>query len=310
MIGYGRICSKLWDNMSPFKSLPQQIPEDLVIELDTTTQEWLESIPHRLWLRHPRLTLAKLSQPPNLHRLRALLYLRGNYLRCLIYRQYVLSAQVIFSNISKAKLVVDIALDSIQVLMHLDQTTIIYSRQQTAFQYFLVNSLAILVLAVCHAPSKFTTHCGESFCDAVELVKRFSRRSSANTKLWGNVRGLLPRLERLGLQQSEEGQGLRASGSTVSASKARPQTQIPGSVIGTPDDAITNDADESLGFGNFGICNDVVVDMGFDNLNPDSLQIESHLFSLYDMLEQPSQSSILDDDDAWGAMPSIEHRAF
>jgi hypothetical protein len=66
---------------------------------------------------------------------------------------------------------VDIALDSIQVLMHLNATTDIYSLQQNAFNYFLLSSLAIIFLAVCHAPEVFASRCRKSFVDAVELVR-------------------------------------------------------------------------------------------------------------------------------------------
>ncbi|KAH7000337.1 putative fungal-specific transcription factor [Ilyonectria destructans] len=204
MVGYGRVCSKLWDAIPPFGSHSQLIPEDTVISLDLSTQAWLQSIPPDLQLRHPRLGLAPRSQPRIMHRLRALLYLRGNHTRIFIYRHHLLSAASIAANLRSAWLVVDIAQDSIQVLVHLNSTTDIYSRQQNAFNYFLLSALAIIFLAVCHAPDVFTGPCRKSFLDAVELVRGFSRNSIVSRRLWNSIRGLLPRLKNLGLQGSEE----------------------------------------------------------------------------------------------------------
>ncbi|KAI5457645.1 fungal-specific transcription factor domain-containing protein [Mariannaea sp. PMI_226] len=202
MVGYGRLCSKLWDAIPPFGSHSQSIPEDTVISLDLRTQTWLQSIPPDLQLRHPRLGLAPRSQPRIIHRLRAILYLRGNHTRTLIYRHYLLSAQSISANLRNAWLVVDIAQDSIQVLVHLNSTTDIYSRQQNAFNYFLTSALAIIFLAVCHAPDIFSGPCRKSFLDAVELIHNFSRHSMVSKRLWNSIRGLLPRLKSLGVQQS------------------------------------------------------------------------------------------------------------
>jgi hypothetical protein len=204
MVGYGRLCSKLWDAIPPFGSHSQLIPEDSVISLDLSTQAWLQSIPPDLQLRHPRLGLAPRSQPRIIHRLRALLYLRGNHTRTLIYRHHLLSAQSIANNLRSAWLVIDIAQDSIQVLVHLNSTTDIYSRQQNAFNYFLLSAMAIIFLAVCHAPDVFTGPCRKSFLDAVELVRGFSRYSMISRRLWNSIRGLLPRLKSLGLQSSSD----------------------------------------------------------------------------------------------------------
>ncbi|KAG5808881.1 hypothetical protein H9Q74_006451 [Fusarium xylarioides] len=81
MVGYGQLCSKIWEAIPPFGSASQTIPDDTAAILDLKTQDWLDSIPPHLRLRHPRLGLAPRAQPRLPHRLRALLYLRGNYAR-------------------------------------------------------------------------------------------------------------------------------------------------------------------------------------------------------------------------------------
>lgn len=205
MLGYGRHCSSLWDALMLSGSLSNYIPEETTTMLDLKTQEWLESIPMHLQLRHPRLGLAARAQPRVLQRLRALLYLRGNHTRILIYRHHLLSPYRIKSEPRKAWLVVEIAQDSIQVLMHLNSTSDIYRRQQSAFNYFLISSLAVIFLAVCHDPGTFSEPCRRAFHGAVKLVRDFSRHSQASHRLWGSIKGLLPRLCRLGLRDVGDG---------------------------------------------------------------------------------------------------------
>ena len=206
MVGYGRLCSKLWNAIPSFGSPSQTIPDATARALDLSTQDWLESIPSHLQLRHPRIGLTARSQPRVLQRLRALLYLRGNWIRISIYQHHLLSATSINANLRSAWLVVEIAQDSIQFLVHLNVTTDIYSRQQNAFNYFLISALAIIFLAVCHAPNIFAEACRQSFLDAVELVRGFSRHSLISSRLWKSIRGLLPRLRSLGLHSSDTGQ--------------------------------------------------------------------------------------------------------
>ncbi|KPM38523.1 hypothetical protein AK830_g8060 [Neonectria ditissima] len=287
MVGYGRLCSKLWDAIPPFGSHSQLIPEDTVISLDLSTQSWLQSIPPDLQLRHPRLGLAPRSQPRIIHRLRALLYLRGNHTRIFIYRHHLLSAASIAGNLRNAWLVVDIAQDSIQVLVHLNSTTDIYSRQQNAFNYFLLSALAIIFLAVCHAPDVFTGPCRKSFLDAVELVRGFSRYSIVSRRLWNSIRGLLPRLRTLGLQSSEEAQDtdLVANGGSPAVTINSPgmgglsSRDIRGRThhLDGPDDLDVSDIHTDSG---------IVPDLDLGSSIPDMFQMRNDLLSLFDAFGQ------------------------
>ncbi|WYZ37749.1 hypothetical protein EsH8_II_001255 [Colletotrichum jinshuiense] len=204
MVSYGRLCSKVWEALPPFESPSQFIPKDTVAFLDFMTLNWLNSIPEDLQLRHPRLGLAPRIQPRSMHRLRSLLYLRGNHLRTLIHRHHVLSTTSIKADVQSAKLVTDIALDTIQVLVHLNETSDIYVRQQNAFNYFLMSALAVILLAVCHAPGVFTEPCKDKFLKAVQLVKGFSRHGHASRRLWKTIRSLLPSIKSLGLRSDAD----------------------------------------------------------------------------------------------------------
>ncbi|KAH6644473.1 fungal-specific transcription factor domain-containing protein [Boeremia exigua] len=211
MIAYARLCSRVWEALPPYGSALQTIPKETEDYLDFITSNWLLSIPEELQFRHPRLGLAK-SQPRLLHRLRTLLYLRGNHMRTLIHRHHVLTPDNIKADMESARLVVDVARDSIQVLVHLNETSDIYARQQSVYHYYLLSSLAVLLLAVCHAPSMFAEASRESFVSAVELVKGFSRHGTASRRLWKSIRGLLPVVKSLGPQVDA---GVQANNSSI-----------------------------------------------------------------------------------------------
>ncbi|KAH9206657.1 hypothetical protein DL95DRAFT_438864 [Leptodontidium sp. 2 PMI_412] len=200
MVTYARLCSRVWEALPPYGSSSQWIPKEKEDYLDFLTQNWLLSIPEDIQFRHPRLGLAPKSQPRILHRLRTLCYLRGNYMRLLIHRHHVLNPDNVKADMQSSHLVVDIAKDSIEVLVHFNRTSDMYVRQQAIYHYYLLSGLAIMLLAVCHAPSVFAEACRDSFVSAVELVKGFSRHSSASRRLWRSIRGLLPVIKSLGGQ--------------------------------------------------------------------------------------------------------------
>ncbi|ATY60895.1 Casein kinase regulatory subunit [Cordyceps militaris] len=227
MVGYARLCSKLWEAIPPFGAPSQSIPHELAYALDASAQEWLDSIPPHLQMRHyprgaaggsaPTTTGGPVPNPPGgggayasslraqqqqprvLHRLRALLYLRGNLTRISIYQHHLISPAAVAADPERARVAVDLARDTVQVLVHLNATSDIYSRQQNAFNYFLASAFAVISLALCHAPHIFAAPCTQSFMDAAGLVKGFSRHSMASKRLWKSIRGLSPRLKSLGV---------------------------------------------------------------------------------------------------------------
>jgi hypothetical protein len=118
-----------------------------------------------------------------------------------------MSTASIAANPQNAWLVVDIAQDTIQVLVHLHATTDIYKRQQNVFNYFLLSALAVIFLAVCHAPDIFSVPCKRTFSDGVELVRGLSRHNIVSKRLWKSIRGMIPRMNTFGFPQNgEEGE--------------------------------------------------------------------------------------------------------
>lgn len=192
MVSYAKLCSKVWEDL-PLDSSPFTVPKDKVDFFDFLTQKWVHSIPEDLQLVYPRLSQAPRHQPRVLQRLRTLLYLRGNYIRNLVLRHHVMSAENLRSDMQGAQLVVSLAQDTIQVLVNLNETSDIYARQKATFNYFLTGALATILLAVCHGPDVFADRCRQSFQDAVRLLKNISQHGQLGRRLWRSLKGTIHR---------------------------------------------------------------------------------------------------------------------
>lgn len=281
MVGYGQLCSKIWEAIPPFGSASQTIPDDTAAILDLKTQDWLDSIPPHLRLRHPRLGLAPRAQPRLPHRLRALLYLRGNYARILIYRHHLMSTASIAANPQNAWLVVDIAQDTIQVLVHLHATTDIYKRQQNVFNYFLLSALAVIFLAVCHAPEIFSMPCKRTFSDGVELVRGLSRHNIVSKRLWKSIRGMIPRMNTFGFPQNgEDGEPRKDDETGATNEQTVPQVEVNGEEhvpMAMPENEAFSFGD--MMFGDADVANSV----------PDMFQMSESLLNLFNAFGEGQQ---------------------
>ena len=210
MISYSAIGSKVWKSVA--STSPGNSPSDLKISkeeisfLDFQVLNWHRSIPSPLKYTHP--DSAPASHPPpapprTLHRLQILLYLRANQMRILIYRPVLHTATTILSHLDSAHTVVKVAKDTIRILTHLNHTSDIYRTQQTIFNYFLISALAVLFLAVAHAPADFSATCRDEFYMALDLVRGLSSDSHVSKRLWRTVRMLKEVGPRLGLASHE-----------------------------------------------------------------------------------------------------------
>ena len=211
MISYSAIGSKVWKSVA---STPDSAsPSDLKISkedisfLDFQVLNWHRTIPEPLKFKHPDSMHASpaASPPPRvLHRLQILLYLRANQMRILIYRPVLHTATTILSHLDFAHTVVKVAKDTIRILTYINRTSDIYRCQQTIFNYFLISGLAVLFLAVAHAPAEFSATCRDEFYNALDLVRGLSAQSHVSKRLWRTVRTLKEVGPRLGLVSHEQ----------------------------------------------------------------------------------------------------------
>ena len=199
MIAYSRIASKVWRSMTAPEGARSEIKKDSMGYHDYQILQWQNSIPDSLRF-YPTIDVPDTGAPSRAQRrLQVLLYLRMNQMRIVIYRPVLHSATSIMENRRYAQVVVEVAKDSIRVLSRLNQTTDIYRTQQVCFNHFLVSALAVLFLAVSHAPVEFNQVVRDEFYMALDLVSGFSAQTYISRRLWKTIRGLKEVGPRLGL---------------------------------------------------------------------------------------------------------------
>ncbi|KAJ4989977.1 fungal specific transcription factor, partial [Stagonosporopsis vannaccii] len=207
MISYSAIGSKVWKSVastSPTSPSDVKISKEDISFLDFQVLNWHRTIPSPLKFTHPDSISSPTPPPPRvLHRLQILLYLRANQMRILIYRPVLHTATTIMSHLDFAHTVVKVAKDTIRILTYVNQTSDIYRCQQTMFNYFLISGLAVLFLAVAHAPAEFSATCRDEFYMALDLVRGLSSDSHVSKRLWRTVRTLKEVGPRLGLVSEE-----------------------------------------------------------------------------------------------------------
>lgn len=189
MIAYSRISSKVWHSTTTFEGPGSDINKDDIGFLDFQILKWHDSIPDNL-RSHPDNLMELTTTSRGQRRLQVILYLRTNQMRALIYRPVLMSATNIMENRDFAQTAVDVAKDTIRVLTRLNETSDIYRAQQVCFNYFLTSALAVLFLAVVHAPVEFSRQVRDEFYMALDLIKGFSTKSYTSKRLWKAIRGL------------------------------------------------------------------------------------------------------------------------
>ncbi|PNS18997.1 hypothetical protein CAC42_6092 [Sphaceloma murrayae] len=201
MIDFNALGSKVWAAIgSDHNNSSQTMTRDDIGYLDYQIRNWHRGLPHQL--QFDSSTLDKLSSPVPYSgslRLRIVLYLRQNSMLIHIYRPVLYSATSIMKNTPQAQEVVNVAKDTIRVLSRINQTSQMYQTSQVFFNAFLTSALAVLFLAVSHAPAQFADQVREEFYLALDLVRGFSKGSWVSKRLWKTIRVLKEVGPKLGL---------------------------------------------------------------------------------------------------------------
>jgi hypothetical protein len=197
MVQYGKICSSLWQSYPSLGSSAKTFSKETVFYLEYQIETWARSVPKNLRLTRMPTVEDEVGANRSTQRLRILLHLRKNHLALLVNRHCVLSAASIQKDLEKAVTLIETAKDTISVLVHFNDAGTTYARQQTAYNHFLMTALAIVFLAVCHAPREFGHQCRPAFDSAMKLVRTSAAHGSNSRRLWKSIRDLLPRAQEL-----------------------------------------------------------------------------------------------------------------
>jgi hypothetical protein len=206
-------------------------------------------------------------------------------MRMLVYQPALLSASAISKDTAEADMMVEIAKETIRFIFRLNETSNIYQLQQVTFNYFLVSALAVLLLAIAHAPLRYSTQCKEEFYLALELVKKFSVKSYVSKRLWKSIKGLQRYAPKPGAHQSQY-ESAHDGNVPVHRQVGTPEAlQAPASLDMLPED----------------------LDSSAAQLDPSGSQMTQDFMSLFEMPETPSYGIVGSDllsNEEWGSYPS------
>ncbi|KAL8832199.1 MAG: hypothetical protein Q9191_000415 [Dirinaria sp. TL-2023a] len=199
MIPYTRLSAKVWYAVIDLEGNRTETNKDTIGYLDYQIVQWHRSLPQTLRYNNSYDDAGAKSFDKNQRRLQIVLYLRANQMRMLLYRPILHSVTSIMENHSHAQTAVGIAKDTVRALTSLNQNSDIYRTQQVCFNHFIVSALAVIFLAVAHAPVDFSRQVRDEFYMALELVKGFSTKSYVSKRLWKTIKGLKEIGPKLGL---------------------------------------------------------------------------------------------------------------
>ena len=203
MIAYSRLSSKVWQATNNFDGPGSEIHKEDIEILDYHILQWHNSIPESLRF-YPDTFVDMRVTDRGQRRLQVILPLRTNQMRVLIYRPVLMSATNIMENKRYAQTAVDVGKDTIRILTRLNEISDIYRKQQQCFNYFLTSALAVLFLAVAHAPAEFSRQVHDEFYMALDLIKTFSTKSYNAKRLWKAIKGLKEVGPKLGVNPRQE----------------------------------------------------------------------------------------------------------
>ncbi|KAI5293544.1 hypothetical protein KEM52_005439 [Ascosphaera acerosa] len=203
MVPFYRIGSEIWYSGAGVEG---SVKREHIEFLDYRLLQWVKSLPPSL--RYDPTQPPGADIPNGILRSQLITYIRANHMRMLLYRPVLHSPASIMNNMTWAQTVVGIAQDTIRVLTKMAHESDIYRSMQVLYNYFLLASIAVLLLAVSHAPNHFNAQVREEFFMALNVVKTFSGRSPVSKRLWRTVRHLHQIVQRLGLTgESHAGSG-------------------------------------------------------------------------------------------------------
>lgn len=194
---------QVWTSVAGFENINNENRKADIGFLDYEIQQWHKSIPESLKYQPSD------NYPENTHlsrrqkRLRLLLYLQSNQSRIQLYRPVLYSITSILEDRGYAQTCVELAKETIRTLSLVHRTSDFYRSPQASSNYYVMGALAIIFLAVSHAPLEFGQQVREEFYMALDLVKDYRPESYISRRLWKVIQGLKDMAPKLGLTPSQ-----------------------------------------------------------------------------------------------------------
>ncbi|KAK5052718.1 hypothetical protein LTR84_002584 [Exophiala bonariae] len=189
MIAHSRIGSKILKAFSGSDHLELSPKREETAFLKYQVQQWYNSLIPELRIEQGQEPVLE-SLSPARNRLRVLNCLRKNQLLMMIHRRTLYTQASIISDPQGARVAVDLAKNTINLLVRLGKTSEIYRSHAACFNYFLYSTLTVILLAAYHAKAQFHEYCREELHMALNLIGGISAKSNIARKLWKIIKHL------------------------------------------------------------------------------------------------------------------------
>lgn len=216
MISYIRIGPPAWASVTDERGrLKQRIKDEDFDYSDYQVQRWHDSLPAYLRFKteitdYRDTQDGTVSIDRGLQFLRYILYLRANQFRIVVMRPLLFSSQTYMANPRRVGIVAQIANDTVETIINMNEKDDLYKRQQPILNLFLSSALSTLFLVYIHSlrEERMRTSDGtrnlpnciqmvrEGLNKGLGLVQSYSTYRSSQ-RLWqkfAGPQGLLPRL--------------------------------------------------------------------------------------------------------------------
>lgn len=194
LIKYIRLAARIVTGLPKFGSNSSFINQSTCTSLDIEIDEWALATTRELskWDLRPQ-DPSTTSQ--RILRQEAFIAVCRNQLKIALYKCNLFSPENIARNPNFAHSAVSYAIDTLQVCSHLERTTSIYGLQAAHYNFFVLSALAVVYLAVRHAPLQFSS-APQVFFMGLQILKGYS----TSERLWERVQTLDNAMTKLGFQ--------------------------------------------------------------------------------------------------------------
>ncbi|KAH7131111.1 hypothetical protein EDB81DRAFT_888403 [Dactylonectria macrodidyma] len=224
MVAYGSIASEVRKSiLNNSLSLPATSASvrDL---LNFRVVRWHKNLPSSLHFSGVNDKFDMVKENRGEYKLRLMLYLRANQMRTVIHRKSTVQTEPGSFDPSSINDMVEIAQDTIRVLVGLARTTDIYHAQHRTFNHFLETALSSLLLIMCCAGADKSVSCLQDVVSAMELVRQLSVQSPISRRLGDKLHGIQGIIDNIqtqarGLPRSSN----RSAGSGIESAPGHPQ---------------------------------------------------------------------------------------
>jgi len=192
MVDWTQLAGKTWQILNCHDDKSSTTSKEEIDYLDYQILRWYNQIPDELQLTHARANPTEIQKdvPHDPLYLPAVLYIRQNYLRNLIYRPILQSGLRIREDERHAHVATEVAKESIRTVWQLNQTTELIGTHPILFKHFVLSSFGNLSLAVVNATSDYWASVRDEFHLALKLIRLLSTRSGPLMRLWKRLQGL------------------------------------------------------------------------------------------------------------------------